>query len=276
MSFVHGKVVLITGASSGIGLNTASELMKQGYKVYGTSRKANGSTRTNSPAGDGFLEMIPLDVRNDESVQTGIRHVLDKEGRLDILINNAGMGIAGAIEDTSIDEARMQIETNFFGVVRMCRAVLPIMREQKKGLIITIGSVGGIFSIPFQAFYSCSKFALEALIESLRIETKEFGIRASLVEPGDTKTQFTANRVKAEQSKTNPAYRKHFEKALNRMIHDEENGPEPIVVTKCVLKILNKKNPPIRIIAGFNYKLMCFLKRILPARFVESVMASMY
>lgn len=276
MSFLHGNVVLITGASSGIGLNIATELMNLGYRVYGTSRKAEGNVRTDSPGGDGFLEMVRLDVCDDDSIQKAIQYVLDKEGRLDILINNAGIGIAGAIEDTSIEEAKIQLETNFFGVVRMCRAALPIMRQQKKGLIITTGSVGGIFSIPFQAFYSCSKFALEALVESLRIETREFGIRASLVEPGDTKTQFTANRVKTEQSNTNPAYRKHFEKALNRMIKDEENGPEPIVVTQCVLKILNKKNPPIRVIAGFNYKLMCFLKRILPARFVESVMASMY
>jgi short-subunit dehydrogenase len=273
---IHGDVVLITGVSSGIGKSIAAELPKLGYRVYGTSRTVTEAIRSNTSAAGGFLETIAGDVRSDASVQQVVRHVLDKEGRIDILINNAGIGIAGSIEDTSVAEALQQFDTNFFGAMRMCHAVLPVMREQKKGLIIQIGSVAGIISIPFQSMYSASKFALEAMIEALRMETREFGIRAVLVEPGDTRTGFTANRVSTSASNRNPAYQQHFEKAVKRMANDEQHGPEPIVVTNVVLKMLRKKNPPVRCVVGFSYKLICFLKRILPSRLVGMIVGSMY
>jgi len=276
MSHLYGDVVIITGASAGIGQATAQELMKDGYKVYGTSRKAKTGDRRIEPGSEGFLEMIPLDVTSDDSVRGAIAYVLEKEKRIDVLINNAGMGIAGAIEDTTLEEAQTQFATNYFGVLRMCRAVLPIMREQKKGLIVTVGSVAGIFSIPFQAQYSASKFAIEALMETLRMETRAFGIRAALVEPGDTKTSFTASRIFTAASKTNPAYQAHCKKAVERMAHDEQHGPEPIVVTRVIQNIIRKKNPPIRIVVGSSYKMLCFFKRLLPAGLVERILASMY
>ncbi|MCX7772058.1 MAG: SDR family NAD(P)-dependent oxidoreductase, partial [Clostridia bacterium] len=166
------KVVLITGASSGIGKAAAELLMKKGFHVYGTSRKAEGRfdeghTFSNAASG-GFIDMIPLDVNNDASVEVAVKTVLAKEGKLDILVSNAGTGIAGSIEDTSMDEARTQIETNFFGTLRVIKEVLPFMRQQGFGKIIAISSVAGVISIPYQAHYSASKFAMEGLIEALR------------------------------------------------------------------------------------------------------------
>ena len=144
--------------------------------------------------------MVQLDVCDDEPLRSQA-YVMNKEGRIDVLINNAGFGLSGAIEETSADEAISQLNTNFFGVHRMCRNVLPIMRRQKKGLIINIGSVAGLFSIPYQSMYSASKYALEAYTEALRLEVRDFGIRAVIIEPGDTRTEFTENRFYTEESR---------------------------------------------------------------------------
>src|SRR5258708_5663628 len=179
------SVVLVTGASSGIGAIAAAFLAERGYRVYAGARSAV------TAAG---VEPIALDVSDDASVTRAIEAILAKEGRLDILVNNAGFGIAGAIEDTSIDEARAQFDVNFFGVLRMCRAVLPAMRPRKAGYIVNIGSIGGLIAIPFQGFYSASKFALEGFSEALRLEVRPFGIHVVLIEPGDHRTSFTPNR----------------------------------------------------------------------------------
>ncbi|MCM8711152.1 SDR family oxidoreductase [Clostridium sp. SYSU_GA19001] len=269
------KVVLITGASSGIGQAIANTLMEKGYRVYGTSRNIKEENIIKAKSGSGFLKMIPLDVRSDESVKAAVEYILQKEITIDILINNAGFGIAGSVEDTSPEEALSQFDTNFFGVLRMCRAVLPKMREQKQGLIINISSVAGLISIPFQSMYCASKYALEAMTEALRIEAKPFGIKVSLVEPGDTKTGFTQMRQYTAAS-YNSAYNLAFLKSIKKMEKDEQNGPTPKLIVDAVLKIMNSKNPPIRIVAGFSYKTLVFLKRILPSRFVEFVVSRIY
>ena len=179
------KVVLITGTSSGIGKAAAELLSKNNYKVYGTSRKVIKSD---------IFEMIQMDVTDDNSVSKAINYIVEKEGKIDILINNAGIGIAGPIEDTFIEEVRQQFETNFIGVVRTCQNVLPIMRENNGGLIINVASMAGQIGLPYQGLYSASKFAIEGFSEALRLEVLQFGIDVIVVEPGDIATSFTKNR----------------------------------------------------------------------------------
>ncbi|ERI95631.1 oxidoreductase, short chain dehydrogenase/reductase family protein [Clostridiales bacterium oral taxon 876 str. F0540] len=271
----NAKVVLITGASSGIGQATAQTLMKKGYKVYGTSRKSSNDGLIKSDSGTGFIKMIQLDVCSEESVKKAVDYVLKNEQTIDILINNAGNGIAGSVEDTSPEEALKQFEPNFFGVLRMCRAVLPKMREQGHGLIINISSVAGLISVPYQSMYSASKYALEAMTETLRLEVKKFGIKVAMVEPGDTKTGFTSQRQYVKQA-ADSIYHDNFMKSIKTMEKDEQNGPPPTLVVNAIMKIINSKNPPVRIVAGFSYKALVFLKRILPTRFVQFVVGKIY
>lgn len=273
----YGNVVLITGASSGIGKAAATKLAKHGYRVYGTSRKEpqEGNTVFFNES-KGFFKLIQLDVCIDESVKKAVEFVLLKEGTIDILINNAGYGIAGSVEDTSFNEAFSQFDTNFFGVHRMCKSVLPIMRKNKCGIIINISSVAGIISIPYQSMYSASKYALEAMSEALRSEVRQFGIKVVLIEPGDTNTGFTNNRQLVAAADENSVYKDSFSKSINTMAKDELNGPEPDIVVRSVLKILNQKNPPVRVAIGVSYKVIAFIKRFLPSRLVCYVIGRLY
>jgi short-subunit dehydrogenase len=275
---IYGDVVLITGASSGIGRALAYSLSSKGFKVYGTSRKAalefENDVATTYEAG-GFFKMLQLDVCCEESVRNTINYIKDREGRIDILINNAGFGIAGSVEDTSPLEALSQMDTNFFGTHRMCRGVLPIMRGQGKGLIINISSVAGLISIPYQSMYSASKYAIEALTEAMRLELKPFGIKVSMVEPGDTKTNFTDKRIYSKDS-ANSVYKDYFKKSISTMEKDERNGPGPQKIVDAVIKIINSKNPPIRVIPGLSYKVITLLKKLLPSRLVEFVLGKIY
>jgi len=276
MKQIDNKVILLTGASSGIGKALANSLAQNGAKVYGTSRHpANAKSVVKNATGGGFLAMIQLDVCSDESVSKAVNYVMEKEGRIDVLINNAGSGIAGSVEDTTATEAYQQFNPNFFGALRTCRAVLPIMRRQQKGLIINVGSVAGLFAIPYQSMYSASKYALEAMTEAIRMETKPFGIRAVLVEPGDTKTGFTGSRQMVAAASTS-AYEKSCTKSINTMAKSEQNAAEPKEILKVVNRLIGKKNPPVRVVVGFDYKLMVFAKRLLPARLVEFIVSKMY
>lgn len=271
MNSKYGKVVLITGASSGIGKCTAEFMAKQGYKVYGGSRRGGEDIDFD----EGFIKMFKLDVCNDESIQAAVNTVLEVEGRIDILINAAGIGICGSVEEVSGDEALMQIDTNYLGVVRMLNAVLSHMREARNGLVVNIGSVGGIFSIPFQTHYSSSKYALEALTEGLRIEMKPFNVRATLVEPGDTKTSFTVSRVYAEKAK-HSNYGREFKASIAQMEHDESTGKGPETVTAVIMKAVESSNPPVRRTVGMSYKCLVFLKRLLPSRLLEALLTLIY
>ena len=274
MKFYYGKVVLITGASSGIGKVTAQHLAGLGYRVYGTSRKAENGNRTFSDENsNGFIEMVNLDVCDNQSAKKAVEYVIEQEGRIDVLINNAGFGISGAIEETTEEEALAQFNTNFFGMHRMCRNVLPIMRKQKKGLIINIGSVAGQFSIPYQSMYSASKYAMESYTESLRMEVRDWGIRAVIIEPGDTRTGFTDNRYYTQESE-NTAYPKS-RGSIEKMEKDERNGDSPKNIAKIIGRLLNKKNPPPYNcwtgLQGF-----CSAKRIFPSRLIEFILTKMY
>lgn len=273
MSDVYGDVVLLTGASSGIGKATAVQLMKEGYKVYGTYRNNNNCKSRKGEKG--FIEMFKMDVCSSESVKSGIKHILEKEGRIDILINNAGFGLSGAIEDFTEQEVLSQFETNFFGVHRVCRQVLPVMREQKRGLIINIGSVGGLTGLPFQSMYSASKAALDIFTQGLRMEIKQFGIKAVVVHPGEIKTEFTVNRQVVRESEDSIYFDK-FKRSLALMEKAERNGSKPEVIAKTISRVLRKKNPPCSIISPFIYKVLVFFIKILPYRITEYVVAKLY
>lgn len=267
----YGSVALITGASSGIGYETAHKLAKLGFTVYGGSRRGGESIRYD----EGAINMLQLDVTEEESIKRAVDEILEKEGRIDILINCAGIGIAGAVEDCSGEEALRQMDVNYAGTLRMIRMVVPFMRARGNGLIINIGSVGGVFSIPFQTLYSSSKFAVEALTEGLRIELKPWGVKAALVEPGDVRTGFTAARIYAKDCKTT-AYGARFTQSIKQMEHDELHGKAPDAVVKVILQTIRSKNPPVRRTVGGMYKVLVFLKRILPSRLVEALLDMMY
>ncbi|MGI6084823.1 MAG: SDR family oxidoreductase [Acetivibrionales bacterium] len=276
---MENQVVLITGASAGIGKAAAEYLMNKGFHVYGTSRKAVGNIDENiaedSKSG-GFIRLIPLDVTCEDSVKMAVDNVISEEGHIDILVSNAGTGIAGSVEDVAMSEASFQFDTNFYGALRVIKGVIPHMREQGYGKIIAISSVAGIISIPYQAHYSASKFAMEGLIEALRHEVAPFGIKACLVEPGDTKTDFTKSRITAKGANESSPYYKSFTKSLARMERDEQNGASPMLVAATIYKMIKKRNPPVRTAVGFQYKLILFLKRIVPACIAEKLVSMLY
>jgi short-subunit dehydrogenase len=267
---MENQVALITGASSGIGKTIYLQLVDMGYKVYGTSRKiAKGEML---PVDGGT--MVYLDVNDEQSTKETINVIYQKEGRLDALINNAGYGIAGSIEDTSHEEALAQFDTNFFGVMRTIRYATKYLVETK-GIIINISSVAGLLSIPFQSMYTASKAALEALSETLKMELKQDGVRVCLVEPGDTKTSFTDNRIWAQNAK-NSRYKERLIASIEKMEKDERNGAPPEKVAKTVCRMIKKKNPPIRRVVGFSYQFLVFLKRFMPDRLVIWALTKLY
>jgi NAD(P)-dependent dehydrogenase (short-subunit alcohol dehydrogenase family) len=264
------RVVLIVGASSGIGYHCAIHLHNLGYRVYGTSRRADQLVVSASSDERYPFRLIQMDVNDDASVAAGVDNLLQHESRIDVVVNSAGYGIAGAVEDTSIEEAKQQFETNFFGVLRVCRVVLPVMRKQQYGYIINVGSIGGILGIPFQSIYSATKFALEGLSEALRMEVAPFGIRVVLIEPGNYRTEFTASRVTTAGSRENAAYQDTFKRALGVMEQDELNAPEPEAVARVVERAITAKSPRLRYVVDPTVaRLAPMLKRLLPYPLVE-------
>ena len=264
------RVVLITGASSGIGLACASHLARKGYRVYGTSRKALSGRVVP-------FSMLEVEITDDASVAHSIETILKREGRLDVVVNNAGTALAGAVENTSIEEAKQQMEVNFFGVLRVCRAALPLMRQQGEGYIVNIGSIGGLIALPYQAMYSASKFALEGMTEALRLEVRRFGIKVILVEPGDHKTALTQSRWWTEASNRDEVYRRSAEAAVARMAHDEQNGSDAERVAHLLENILHKRNPRLRYTTGpVVQRTAVWLKRLLPYCLVEYGMRKYY
>ena len=250
------KVVLITGASSGNGQATAQSLSQRGYKVFGTSR--NPSRAQLLPN----VEMLALDVQEDDSVMACVKAVSDHAVHLDVLVNNAGYEMAGALEELSLDEAKAQFETNFFGIMRMVKAVLPLMRQQEHGQIINISSLAGLSALPFMGIYSASKFALEGYTEALRLEVKPFNIHVSLVEPGSLKTPMMDTRqVAAHQISEYDPWR---QRALSAFRESEEKGPGPELVAETVLKIIESTTPRLRYVIGQQAKLVSRLRRFLP------------
>jgi len=259
------KTILITGTSSGIGRAIAAHLSALGHTVIGTSRKPKRN--------NGSIPQLKLDVTDDSSVSACFDTIRHEYGHIDVLINNAGIVLAGSIEDSSMAEAQSQLDTNYFGVVRMIRYVIPMMRDQKDGLIINISSIAGMMGVPFQGHYAASKFAIEGLTETLRHELKPFNIRVTNINPGDFKTEITDNRWFAKSS--SDAYQPQFQTVLEKYETGEREGADPILIAKLVEKLIIKKGTPhIRHVVGkFDQKIFMSLKRILGSRLFEKSLA---
>lgn len=257
-----GSIALVTGASSGIGEATAQRLALAGYKVYGTSRRG-------IPMGGGGFDMLPLDVTSDESVESTVNDLIEREGRIDVLVNNAGFGVApGGAEESSIEQAMAIFDTNFFGIIRMTRAVVPHMRRQGRGRIINIGSVLGFLPMPYGALYSATKHAVAGYSESLDHELRTRGVRVSVVEPAYTKTKFDANLL-APDAKLDE-YREVRASLHKALAHVMARADDPGVVADVVLQAANAVEPKLRYAAGGLANRLRLLRRFAPARLVDS------
>ena len=261
-------VVLLTGASSGLGRSIAHELHRHGHRVYGTSRY---------PATDqGTTGMLALDVTDDDSVARCVRSIVGAEGRLDVLVNNAGYGLTGALEDTTLSEARDQFDTNFFGALRMNREVLPVMRAQATGRIITVTSMAGRAALPYQPIYSATKFALEGMNEALRMELAGSGIQACTVLPGDFPTGFTTARTLARRAQST-VHGERLARVLQVYERDELGGPDPLMVAQLLARLVEVPRLRVRYIVGRRQqRLGLAAKNWLPAMAFERLMLAVY
>ena len=257
MAVETARVALVTGASVGIGEAAARALVGAGFTVYGTSRRAAaGETR------DGVV-FLPLDVTDDESVAGVVRGVLERSGRIDVLVNNAGVGVAGAAEESSIEQARALFDTNLFGAIRMTRAVLPRMREQGNGRVINVSSVLGLVPAPFGALYAATKHAIEGYSESLDHEVRDHGVRVLLVEPGYTRTSFDANAVAVDEPLPLYAQRREvFDVLIAEAI---KGGDEPSVVAEAIVAAATDPRPRLRYPAGSLARRVSKLRRYVPS-----------
>jgi NAD(P)-dependent dehydrogenase (short-subunit alcohol dehydrogenase family) len=264
------RVVWITGASSGIGAACAARLARDGHRVFGTTRGA-------APAEPGGVEWVSLDVRDDASVAAGVSQVLAAAGRIDVLVNNAGVGIAGAVEDTTPEDLVRQLDTNLLGPLRLVRAVAPPMRAQRSGRIVQISSLAGRIGVPFQGAYSASKFALEGLSESLALELRPFGIDVVLVQPGDLRSGFGAARRWTEEARRSPVHRERAARAVAAMEHAERTGPSPERVARIVARIVSARRPRLRYVCATPLERSALLlQRLLPGRLFERIVAAAY
>ncbi len=264
------KVVLITGISSGFGKQTARLLSQMGHSVYGTVRK--------SIQADPGVNVLIMDLTDHKSIREAVRTVVEKEGRIDVLINNAGMHTGGPVETLPSEFLRLQMETSFLGMVHVTREVLPVMRSNNGGRIINISSIGGLMGLPFQGFYSASKFAVEGFSEALRMETAGFNIRVVVINPGDFHTNNSLNRRSylAPSGPEDP-YAAQFKKSLAIIEHDEGKGWDPALLAKTLARIVECANPRQRYIVGsFDQKLAVLLKKVLPGRLFRMILAGHY
>ncbi len=261
-------IVLITGITSGFGRAMAQRLSADGHTVYGTHRHA-----------EDFLpgvHYIKADAQKDEDCEAAVKQVLDAEGRIDVFINNAGMGIGGPLEFSSLEDAQRQMDVNWMGMVRFLHWVLPAMRTQGGGKIICFSSIGGLMGLPFQGLYSASKFAIEGYCEALRLETKAFGIKVVVIEPGDFATAFTARRKSVSAPEAYEVY-KTYAKSLASIEHDETTGLKPEYLAARISKIVKARNPRYHyIISTLEQRLSVTLKKILPPSWFAGILASYY
>ena len=255
--------VLVTGASSGIGKETADLFAMNGFTVYAASRHPKTTTNPS---------IIPMEM--DVTDPASISKAAEKIDELGIIVHCAGFGISGSAEMTPLERAKAQLETNYFGVLNVNNAFLPLLRKNGRSLVLITSSVAGLVAIPYQSHYSSSKYAIEAYAQALRMEASQFGVRVALVEPGDTKTGFTKART-SDEPEGSPYY-EQCKGAVEHMAHDEQNGKSPDSVAKVFLKLAFRKNPPIRCAVGFDYKTLAFLVKILPARLANWIVKMIY
>ena len=261
------KVVLITGASSGIGLSIAEYLSSVDYIVYGGSRKA--------PPKDNFIS-VTLDVTDNDSVRAVVNDIAEKEGRIDVLVNNAGVGSAGAVEKTPVEDIMKSFEVNLYGVVRMCQAVLPHMRAQEYGRIINISTLGSMIGLPFRAFYSASKGAMDLMTESMRLEVERFGIQACTIHPGEIRTNIAAHRI-ISTTEGDETYGKVIKKAFDQLNASVDHGKDPLLFGPYVDKIIRSKRLKRNYYIGtFNELLGIKLKKFLPYSWYEWILRTYF
>lgn len=262
------KVILITGITSGFGKAMAERFSSEGYRVYGTHRHAKEFI----PG----VTYIKAESTSDSEVEAAVKQVVDAEGRIDIFINNAGMGIGGPLEFCTVEDCQRQMDVNFMGMVRYVRQVVPVMRRQRKGLIVCFSSIGGLVGLPFQGMYSASKFAVEGYCEALRLEVRDFGIDVTVIEPGDFATSFTAQRKSVSVPEVHEVYRS-YARSLSSIEHDEKGGLKPEYLAKRVSRIVRKRRPAYRyIIATFLQRLSVFARTVLPSRWFAWIMSVYY
>ena len=266
-----GKIIVITGASAGIGLSLAKMLDNGENKIYAASRKGEtGFVGKN-------IEPVSLDVNNEQSLNAFAAKIADENGRVDVLVCNAGNGIGGSVEDMKMDEIRYQMETNFFGAVNTIKAFLPLMRRQNFGKIIVTGSVAGVVPIPFQSVYSASKAAVMTFTDALSLELKPYNIQCCCILPGDTKTNFTAARkIAANAENTASPYLEKFKNSIAKMEKDEQNGAPPEKVAQQIVNQINKKTMKKRVVPGLDYKLICWAFGWLPQRLKLWIVGMLY
>lgn len=263
------KVVLITGGSSGIGKSVGEFLHQKGFVVYGTSRNPERVE-------DSVFPLVALDVRNAESIKNAVAEVIAKSGRLDIVINNAGVGITGPLEEIPAEEIKNNFETNLFGPIEVMKAVLPQMRTQKSGLIINVTSIAGYMGLPYRSVYSASKGALELITEALRMETKSFGIQITNVAPGDFATNIAAGRYHAPLVKGS-AYEIPYGNTLKTMDEHVDSGSNPNDMALAIYAIIQTPNPNVHYKVGaFMQKFSIVLKRVLPDKMYEKLLMNHY
>ncbi len=263
------KVVLITGGSSGIGKSVGEYLTQKGFVVYGTSR--NPDNYKNSK-----FSILQLDVKNIDTINKTVNTIINTEGKIDILINNAGAGITGPIEETPEAEIKANFETNFFGPISVIKAILPQMRKQQSGLIINVTSLAGYMGLPYRGVYSASKGALELLTEAFRMELKAFNINMTNVAPGDFATNIAAGRYHAPLLEDSP-YKTSYGNTLELMNEHVDSGSNPNMMAKAIYKIINVKKPKGHYKVGeFMQKFSIVLKRILPDKVYEKLLMNHY
>lgn len=266
----HSEVVLITGGASGLGKATGQYLASRGYRVYGTARSPE------KYPGFDLFPLLQMDVRQSSSVEAAIAELIGREGRVDILINNAGVGITGPIEETPREAVGDAFETNFHGPLRVIRAVLPHMRQHRKGFILNITSVAGYMGLPYRGFYSASKGALGIITEAYRMEIREFGIRMANLAPGDFATNIAAGRYHCPMLQGSP-YREPYGRTLDLMDQHVASGKDPVVLARKVYQILQQRHPKVHYTAGsFLQRLSLVLKKILPDKIYERLLLNHY
>jgi NAD(P)-dependent dehydrogenase (short-subunit alcohol dehydrogenase family) len=264
------KVILITGISSGFGKQTAKLLANSGHSVYGTIRIGAGTEEN--------IHYLNMNLTDVLSIKNAVAAVVSKEGRIDVLINNAGMHSGGPVETSPIEDIKLQMDTNFMGMVYMTREVLPVMRKQGGGTIINFSSIMGLMGLAYQAFYSAGKFAIEGFSEALRMEVNQFRIKVVLINPGDFNTNNTANRRNfLAPSDINDPYNEQFERSMAIVEKEEGKGWDPIILARKIVKIVESKNPRQRyIIASFEQKLAVVLKYIIPGKWFRMILQDHY
>lgn len=265
------KIVLITGASSGMGKETAIYLNTHGYKVYAVARRIDNMKELETLG----IKVAFMDITDDESINNVVSSIIDAEGRLDILINNAGFGLYGAFEEVSIQQARGQLEVNLIGLARLTQVVIPFMRKQKAGKIINISSVGGKMVGPFGAWYHVSKFGVEALSDALRLELESFGINVIVIQPGGIQSEWSSIAMNNLKSSVHDSV---YESAIRKVLLSndklEKHYSKPSVIAGLILTAIQSKKPKARYSGGYMARFILFIRRFVPDRIIDKMILS--